>query len=149
MSDKGRDAERGIAKCLSANDLGRTGSHQAGILIPKRGDLLSFFPPLDPDEENPRVALEAIVQGSDESFLLTFVYYNKKLHGAGTRNEFRLTGLTRPLRVLAASVGDTLIIRRTSPRLLHLSLRKFAEPLKNAKASSKTKSESLWTIIEI
>jgi hypothetical protein len=149
MKDERQDAEKGIAKCLSANDLGRTGSHQAGILIPKRGDLLSFFPPLDPNEKNPRVNFDAIIQDSNERVCLTFVYYNNKLHGEGTRNEFRLTGLTRPLRVLAANVGDTLVIRRLSPSLLHLSLRTCSEPQNTVTGISKTKSESLWTIIEI
>ncbi len=37
-----------ISKKLSANDLGLTGSHQAGILVPKSTELQNFFPKLDP-----------------------------------------------------------------------------------------------------
>lgn len=36
-----------IRKTLSANDVGATGAHQAGILIPKNPKILAFFPSLD------------------------------------------------------------------------------------------------------
>jgi len=41
-----------IKKVLSANDSGETGGHQAGILIPKNQDILSFFPVLGNSEKN-------------------------------------------------------------------------------------------------
>ena len=36
-----------ITKTLSANDTGETGANQAGILIPKQPEILSYFPDLD------------------------------------------------------------------------------------------------------
>ena len=47
-------AERQIAKILSANDTGETGGHQAGILVPREPDVISFFPKLDASQYNPR-----------------------------------------------------------------------------------------------
>ena len=35
---------KSISKILSANDIGATGGHQAGILIPKDPRILGFFP---------------------------------------------------------------------------------------------------------
>ena len=46
-----------ITKVLSMNDTGETGGHQAGILVPKGSEVLSFFPDLGNDEKNPRVSL--------------------------------------------------------------------------------------------
>ena len=44
---KSNAAKRSISKILSANDTGETGGHQAGILVPKQEEILSFFPPLE------------------------------------------------------------------------------------------------------
>ena len=33
-----------ISKNLSANDTGETGGNRAGMLIPKTGEILTFFP---------------------------------------------------------------------------------------------------------
>src|SRR5215469_7482404 len=46
-----------IRKTLSANDVGSTGAHQAGILIPKDPKILAFFPTLDASTKNPRISL--------------------------------------------------------------------------------------------
>ena len=37
---------KAITKTLSLNDSGETGGHQAGICVPKGGDVLIFFPDL-------------------------------------------------------------------------------------------------------
>lgn len=96
-----------FSKILSANDTGLTGGHQAGILVPK-GDreLLAFFPTLDPALENPDTWLD-VTDEDGQRRRLRWVYYNKKLHGTGTRNEYRITYLTRYL--LAARPGDALV----------------------------------------
>jgi hypothetical protein len=96
-----------FSKILSANDTGLTGGHQAGILVPK-GDreLLAFFPALDPALENPEAWLE-VTDDDGQARRLRFVYYNKKLHGTGTRNEYRITYLTRYLST--ARPGDALV----------------------------------------
>lgn len=46
-----------ISKKLSANDIGINGTHQAGILVPKAKDILSFFPDLNAAIKNPRMTL--------------------------------------------------------------------------------------------
>ena len=52
-----------IEKTLSPNDLGLTGAHQAGMLIPKDEIILNYFPRLDKTAENPRVALRFLDEG--------------------------------------------------------------------------------------
>lgn len=100
-------------KTLSANDVGATGGHQGGVLIPKgEGDLLEFLPPLDPKIKNPDAWLSCI---DEDSFAqrFRFVYYNNKLHDPkGTRNEYRLTYMTAWFRKLGAREGDTFEIAK-------------------------------------
>ena len=103
-----------VRKLLSANDLGHTGSHQAGITIPKNPDILAFFPPLDADAYNPDFWMTVATPQIDQHWQLRFIYYNNKVHGQGTRNEYRLTHTTQMLRGLSASMGDVLAFRRNS-----------------------------------
>lgn len=102
-----------VRKTLSANDLGLTGSHQAGILVPKNKDVLSFFPTLNSKLKNPRanLVLREVGDGSRRSF--NFIYYNNKLFG-GTRNEYRLTCMTAYLRECGASIGDEVVLSRST-----------------------------------
>jgi hypothetical protein len=97
-----------VAKRLSANDLGETGSNQAGILVPKERNVLAFFPSLDPSVKNPRMVLTVRELPVGSQWTFNYIYYNTKLLGIGTRNEFRLTGMTAFLRSLNARVGDEL-----------------------------------------
>lgn len=98
-----------FAKLLSANDVGDTGSHQAGILVPKTDtQLLSFFPALDPRQLNPDAWIQAVDEHEQE-WSLRYIYYNKRLHAKGTRNEYRLTHLTAYLRSVGARPGDLLV----------------------------------------
>lgn len=100
-----------ISKILSANDTGETGGHQAGILIPKDNDILSFFPILsDLNEKNPRVRL-TFTDASGDKWNFNFIYYNNKFYG-GTRNEFRLTEMTKYIKTNNLNAGDTIILRR-------------------------------------
>lgn len=98
-----------FSKTLSANDTGLTGGHQAGILVPK-GDreLLEFFPHLDPSVENPDAWI-AVTDEHGEDRQLRYIYYNKKRHGTGTRDEYRITHLTKYLRDADARPGDALV----------------------------------------
>lgn len=102
-----------FAKLLSANDVGATGGHQAGILIPKSdADLLAFLPYLDPEEVNP----DAWITAEDDAgkvWRLRYIYYNNRLHRLGTRNEYRITHLTRYLGDMRAQVGDQLRLTAT------------------------------------
>lgn len=107
---------QGFAKLLSANDVGATGSHQAGILVPKSdADLLAFFPHLDPDVYNPDAWIVAEDDEGNE-WRLRYIYYNSRLHSSGTRNEYRITHLTRYLNEARARPGDLLHFRATARR---------------------------------
>jgi hypothetical protein len=99
-------------KILSANDTGITGGHMGGILIPRtETGLIALFPKLDPKEYNPSVFLD-FKGPNGATHKLRFVYYNNKLHGKGTRNEYRLTYLTDFLRNSNSKVGDAFRITR-------------------------------------
>lgn len=100
-------------KILSANDVGATGGHQGGVLIPKREqELLDFLPPLDPSVKNPHAWLDCIdPDGTPHRF--KFIYYNNKLHDPkGTRNEYRITYMTAWFRGVGARENDIFEIAR-------------------------------------
>lgn len=103
---------KSIAKILSPNDTGNSGSHQAGILVPKSNEILSFFPQLDSSVKNPRTKM-LFADCNGTSWTFSFIYYNNKFFDPkGTRNEYRLTGMTKYLRECGAKPGDKLIFRR-------------------------------------
>lgn len=99
-----------ISKKLSANDIGLTGAHQAGILVPKDPAVLGFFPSLDSTIKNPRITLVVRELDDDSRWGFNFIYYNNRLFG-GTRNEYRLTCMTKYLRAVAAKVDDELVFQ--------------------------------------
>lgn len=103
-------------KILSANDVGSTGGHQGGILIPRsETELLAFLPFLDPSVKNP----DAWIECEDEEGEIRkfrFIYYNNKLHDdGGTRNEYRITHMTKYLREAGTKEGDSIEISRSTP----------------------------------
>ena len=100
-----------ISKRLSANDVGSTGGHQAGILVPKENEILSFFPTLDGKTKNPRLSMVVREAGDGTRWVFNFIYYNNKLFG-GTRNEYRLTCMTKYLRAIDAKEGDDLVLSK-------------------------------------
>lgn len=100
---------RVITKVLSLNDTAETGAHQAGILVPKRPEILAFFPDLDGGRKNPRVTLRFTDPAGTE-WDFAFIYYNNRFFG-GTRNEYRLTRMTPFLRSHGLRAGDTLILK--------------------------------------
>ena len=97
-----------ISKVLTPNDTGETGGHQAGIVIPRSSEILSFFPELNREEKNPRAAM-SFLDDSGKTWKLQFIYYNNRFFG-GTRNEYRLTGLTAYIRENRLRSGDTIIL---------------------------------------
>lgn len=105
-----------ISKTLSANDLGVTGSHQSGITIPKREEILDFFPPLDPNDDNPEVYFDVLSEDLGRKWTLRFIHYNNKTQGTGTRDEFRLTGTSDMLKQLAPNVGDRIVFETSLHR---------------------------------
>lgn len=99
-----------ISKILSANDTGETGGHQAGILVPKEPKIQGFFPELNFAEKNPRMLL-SFTDDLEDRWEFSFIYYNNKFFG-GTRNEFRLTGMTKFFRSHNLKAGDELVLRK-------------------------------------
>lgn len=100
-------------KTLSPNDVGATGAHQAGILIPKaETELLSILPKLDPAIKNPDAWIECEDEdGNTRKF--RFVYYNNKFHDeSGTRNEYRMTHMTKYFNETSARAGESFEISR-------------------------------------
>jgi len=108
-----------ISKVLSNNDAGKSGSHQAGILIPRQKDILAFFPELDSGQKNPFRMLVFI----DEKGLrweFKFIYYNNRFFD-GTRNEFRLTRMTGYIREKNLKSGDEIVLAKDEQRKYHIS----------------------------
>jgi Restriction endonuclease EcoRII, N-terminal len=102
-----------FSKALSANDVGTTGGHMGGILIPKgEGELLAFLPRLDSKTMNSSAWINC---RTEEGLHLRFryIYYNNKMHvPTGTRNEYRITHMTKYLRDAGAREGDLFQISR-------------------------------------
>lgn len=117
-----------ITKTLSANDVGETGAHQAGILVPKERDILSFFPSLNPKEKNPRVTLAFWEDDGITRWNFNFIYYNNRFFG-GTRNEFRLTCMTKYLRARNAGVGDLVVLWKGPEGRLGVDLKRSNLPV--------------------
>jgi len=104
-----------ISKQLSMNDSGETGGHQAGMLIPKREEILNFFPRLDSSQKNPRAAMY-FTDKSGKTWKMNFIYYNNRFFG-GTRNEYRLTGMTAYFRESNLKAGDEVTLTRSNNQL--------------------------------
>ncbi len=142
-----------IAKTLSANDIGLTGGHQSGILIPKTGGVLPFFPALDSTRKNPRAVLQVVApEIGPQVFELTFIHYNNRVVASGTRDEYRLTGMTALLRSLGPEVGDVLILRRGSEGPLEASLERSKDSSSTGAllaSDGRSDAGSGWFIFEI
>lgn len=133
---------KSIFKVLSPNDIGLTGGHQAGILIPKNKEILSFFPEVNHDEKNPRHFL-TFVDESDQRWEFCFIYYNNARFG-GTRNEYRLTRMTRFIRSHNLKVGDELHLTNQGEGIKRVTYKRTVELDKNKIALS-----SEWKVIRI
>lgn len=133
-----------IEKILSRNDTGETGGHQAGILIPKKQEILSFFPSLDNSEKNPRFLITFHDQ-MDERWSFSFIYYNNKFFG-GTRNEYRLTGMTRYINAYNLKFGDTLTLSRDTSGFYSVKYKKDGA---QTKKNGPLKLSNSWKVIKI
>ena len=100
--------------------MGITGAHQAGIHIPKNSNLLNFFPQLNDEEENPRRVI-TFVDEYGNAWKFHFIYYNNKLRG-GTRDEYRLTGMTTFFKQMNAKQGDLLVFENSDGEY-HISVK--------------------------
>lgn len=101
-----------IGKILSANDTGATASHQVGIYIPKDPHILDFFPNLSASQSNPSQTMRFIWDSDNTEYDFRFIYYNGKLHGTSTRDEYRLTQMTGFFRDSGLQPGDTIVLYR-------------------------------------
>ena len=132
--------EYSISKTLTANDTGETGTHQSGIAIPKQENILSFFPSLEKSRLNPR----AEIQFMDESGKLwnfNFIYYNNRFWG-GTRNEYRLTRMTKYIQETGLLAGDDICFFKNTDNGYFLSYKRSNE-------WNTSKSESVANIITL
>lgn len=137
--------ERSITKVLSANDTGETGGHQAGILVLKEERLLSFFPALDKDKYNPRSHLN-FTDNSGMEWEFAFIYYNNRFFG-GTRNEYRLTRMTRYIREAGLVTGDEVILTCSADGSYLVDFRRKSEARRDDRGVLKLGSG--WKVIDI
>lgn len=77
---------------------------------------LAFFPSLNPDEKNPRASIIA-TDPDGRAWNLNFIYYNNRKFG-GTRNEYRLTGMTAFFAAHNLRAGDVVELERTPAGLV-------------------------------
>jgi hypothetical protein len=138
-------AERRLAitKDLSRNDTGETGGHQAGMLVPRDPEILSFFPKLDPKEFNPRHQL-TFRDHLGTKWTFSFIYYNNKFFG-GTRNEYRLTCMTPFMRAHNLRAGDRLTLSRDEENRFHVSYGRQNE----SETDGRLKLGTLWRIVKL
>jgi hypothetical protein len=108
-----------IVKVLTPNDVGDTHSHQAGWTVPK--PIVSFFPPLDSSRLNPDTWLLVLGPGG-QCWSWRYIYYNSRLHGLGTRNEYRLTHVRSAIHDLGASAGDVIEFTRQGDQDIHVRI---------------------------
>lgn len=133
---------------MSRNDSGETGGHQAGLLIPKQRDILSFFPHLDANILNPRSHLQ-FKDDTGRYWEFAFIYYNNQLFG-GTRNEYRLTRMTRYFRESGLVAGDEVLLHRNNKGCYSISyLRSKEKHGWNKSGDSVLKLGSKWKVINI
>lgn len=135
-----------IRKKLSANDLGETGSHMAGILIPKEPQVLGFFPSLDKSVKNPRVELVVHEREAATRWVFNFIYYNNKFFG-GTRNEYRLTCMTQYLRAANAKVGDEVLFSLNEDHSYELAIVQAKDLSKSIREDGVLVLSGGWKII--
>ena len=108
-----------LRKRLSPNDVGMTGSHQAGVFVPP--SMIRFFPALDEEVLNPDAWIMVEDTGG-HSWPWRFLHYNNAVVRTGTRNEYRLTHTMQALRELGARAGDELELERLEDRVYRVGL---------------------------
>ena len=137
---------RKIEKVLSINDLGINGTHQAGMLIPKKKEILEFLPELDGGKKNPRVIIE-FEDDLGRFWNFNYIYYNNRFFG-GTRNEYRLTGMTAYFRAASLQPDDTIILSR-DPGGYHIAYRREADSFIEDGDIVRITLGNSWTIIDV
>ena len=150
---------RAITKILRSNDTGEAGGHQAGMLIPRGGDVLLFFPDLGNDVLNPRTTMEFLDENG-ETLKCNFIYYNNKFHHEPgekhkTRNEYRLTCMTAYFRKNGLKAGDSIILEHDPDGVDRIKFQRVkhgtVEKLKTEGEVQRVKitTGSAWRVIDI
>jgi hypothetical protein len=134
-----------IEKVLSANDTGETGTHQAGMLVPKEHEILSFFPVLSNKEKNPRYLIN-LTDSEGREWSFNFIYYNNKLYG-GTRNEYRLTGMTAYISMNSLKALDRIILFKNPSGKYSISYVRATKD--KSEVSERLKLGTKWRVITI
>jgi hypothetical protein len=109
-----------IQKILTENDLGITKSHQAGFLIPRQLMTYGVFPVFTDETLNPRLKLILVDLESNLRYSVNYIKYNNKYFG-GTRNEYRITGIARFLRLNLLKPGDSIVFKSLDVQELGIS----------------------------
>jgi hypothetical protein len=74
---------------------------------------LDFFPLLDSKTLNPRVVIQ-LISSDQRKWDCTLIHYNNKILKRGTRNEFRVSGLTAFFRSQSAKSSNWLRLSKLS-----------------------------------
>jgi hypothetical protein len=137
---------REARKKLSPNDAGKTGTHQAGILVPKESEILSFFPTLEKGIKNPRQTIVMFEEKDNTRWEFSYIHYNNKLFG-GTRNEYRLTGMTNYLRSANANTDDIVTFSKNNDHSYTIDIIRSKNANKEGLVGDTLVLTSGWTII--
>lgn len=138
-----------ISKILSKNDTGENKSHQAGILIPKNPpEILKFFPELDKSKKNPRIVL-FFIDDYGREWKFNYIYYNNKLF-KGTRNEYRLTGMTNYIQTYGLKEGNEIFLRKNNKKSYFISsIQKEMSAPAETEVCTILKLGTIWKVISI
>jgi hypothetical protein len=134
-----------VEKTLSANDVGLTGTHQAGILVPKKPAILELFPVLATARKNPRAHV-TVLDPAGHLWQFEFIYYNNAFFG-GTRDEYRLTGMTEFLRRHKAAPGDRLVFEKTTGGSLTVCIEERETSVKRTSQGARLVLRGFWKVI--
>jgi hypothetical protein len=137
-----------VEKILSGTDTGESNTHQAGWLVPKNQKILSFFPPLNATLYNPRSVVDVVDEFGHE-WTFHFIYYNNRLHGKGTRNEYRLTRVTEFVRQHGLKKGDIVILEDVGHRHFNIRVRRKGAELQTLPDGRKVlKLSGNWLVVD-
>jgi len=137
-----------ITKSLTRNELGLTGSHQAGVLVPKSSQLHGYLAELDELEMNPSAIVEFECPQLGRVISARYVHYNSRLLGRGTRDEYRLTRLGDFLSQVRARPGDLLVFTFNSGACLRESSGETKRSI-SIETPIEASSGPRWTVEEI
>ena len=95
-----------LVKKLTTNDT-NSNIHQAGIFVSNENAVISFFPELDEKIMNPRAEILFLDDEGNE-WIFNYIHYNNKAFSDGTRDEYRITGMSLFLKDNHLSEGHFL-----------------------------------------